>query len=494
VLLALLIGAIMPAAAFDFEVPQRSGYSLYFNIVDTEDKTVSVTCPSNTGNNFWQNYTMPSGILNIPASVVYNEENYTVTHINEYAFYGCDKITSVSIPKTITYIGAYAFYQCSGIRGIVTIGEDVTTIGRSAFYGCSSITELHFNAIACDTMGGSRSGTAFASCYSLRKVVFGPKVTMIPDYAFVGMDLLNQEWQMPEALEYIGEYAFGYCSNIRGKLVLPDGVKKVAPFAFTQCHKINHLVLPMGLSRIDSRAFYQCVGINEITARALVPPVLGDNVFEGVKRSIVLNVSCISSDRYAKSEYWKSFYNRRVLQPCTLPLVARSSDPECGKVTGGGTYSVGSKVTLTAICNAGYGFLGWQDGNTDNPRIVTVDDTVSYIAQMARAAIEIEYVHDTVYADGIKIVTEYYEVNDIAEPINTQEYVVYNAKKKRLDYNIDRNEIEDLALYNDAGQCIMTGQPRKKHINMRRFKTGFYVLRITTLDEEKAIRFFHRKK
>lgn len=51
-----------------------------------------------------------------------------------------------------------------------------------------------------------------------------------------------------------------------------------------------------------------------------------------------------------------------------------------GHVQGGGTYSVGSSVTLTAIPNEGFVFSHWSDGNTDNPRTVTATENAHYTA------------------------------------------------------------------------------------------------------------------
>ena len=52
-----------------------------------------------------------------------------------------------------------------------------------------------------------------------------------------------------------------------------------------------------------------------------------------------------------------------------------------GSVTGGGKYSNGTTVELNAIANAGYEFLKWSDGVTDNPRTITVTADVQLTAQ-----------------------------------------------------------------------------------------------------------------
>ena len=53
---------------------------------------------------------------------------------------------------------------------------------------------------------------------------------------------------------------------------------------------------------------------------------------------------------------------------------------ENGTVTGGGTYTSGSTATLVATPNDCYQFVQWSDGNTDNPRIVTVNCDATYMA------------------------------------------------------------------------------------------------------------------
>ena len=52
-----------------------------------------------------------------------------------------------------------------------------------------------------------------------------------------------------------------------------------------------------------------------------------------------------------------------------------------GSVNGGGTYDYGTTATLTATADAHYHFTQWSDGNTDNPRTVSVEDNATYTAE-----------------------------------------------------------------------------------------------------------------
>ena len=56
-----------------------------------------------------------------------------------------------------------------------------------------------------------------------------------------------------------------------------------------------------------------------------------------------------------------------------------------GYVTGGGDYYEGEEVTLKAVAKSAYYFTQWTDGNTDNPRTITVDGDKEYIAEFAEA-------------------------------------------------------------------------------------------------------------
>ena len=67
----------------------------------------------------------------------------------------------------------------------------------------------------------------------------------------------------------------------------------------------------------------------------------------------------------------------------TLTVV--SSDEAMGTVTGSGRYPAGSEIVITATANKGYSFQKWHDGNTDNPRTVTVIADATYTAIFAAA-------------------------------------------------------------------------------------------------------------
>lgn len=479
--------------AHDFSVPMQ-GYSLYYNVLNSSVDELEVTAPNDKGIARWIGFAEPTGHLVIPDEVEYRGVTYKVVSVGERAFAGCGKITGVSFPSGLRNIGPYAFGQCTSLCGTLVIGEEVEAIGNAAFYGCG-IDAVEFDAEACDVMGDANGNAVFGNCNALKTVTFGSKVLRIPAYAFAGLDKLKCQWELPPMLEYIGEYAFAYCSSIYGDLRIPDEVRQIGENAFTHCHLIKSVEFSPNLKTIGARAFMQCINIKEITLNSLIPPEVDADAFLGVKTNVLFNIPCISSDRYRQHEGWKHFKNVKTVPPCSFNVTAQSSPQQCGNVIGSGDYKYGDSVTLIAVCYAGYGFRQWADGNTDNPRQIHVTDTATYIAVMQPADImhEVVYAHDTVWAEGAEIVHEYYEINDVAEPIYTQEVVSYNGNKHRVEFDIPQDDLVEVALYNDSGLCVQTGKPRRGHISMRRRPTGYYVVRVSTIDDERVLRFFHDK-
>ena len=94
-----------------------------------------------------------------------------------------------------------------------------------------------------------------------------------------------------------------------------------------------------------------------------------------------------ASSRYVKvptnaATYYANFIPTGA-PPATVSVTLRSNPPQVGSVSGGGTaLMVGSARQLSATpAWANWVFSSWSDGNTDNPRIITVPGSnVTYLA------------------------------------------------------------------------------------------------------------------
>jgi hypothetical protein len=69
-----------------------------------------------------------------------------ITSIGEYAFYGCNNLSSVTISGSVSSIGYQAFENCGSLTS-VTIPGSVTTVRDGAFYGCTGLSARDRDAI-----------------------------------------------------------------------------------------------------------------------------------------------------------------------------------------------------------------------------------------------------------------------------------------------------------------------------------------------------------
>ena len=65
----------------------------------------------------------------------------------------------------------------------------------------------------------------------------------------------------------------------------------------------------------------------------------------------------------------------------TYTITVQSENEEMGVVMGGGSFKSGEETSIGAIAKEGYEFVQWSDGNTDNPRTITVTKDETYTAQ-----------------------------------------------------------------------------------------------------------------
>ncbi|MBQ4377211.1 MAG: C10 family peptidase [Bacteroidales bacterium] len=73
----------------------------------------------------------------------------------------------------------------------------------------------------------------------------------------------------------------------------------------------------------------------------------------------------------------------------TYHLAVQSSNASRGVASGSGVYEAGRAVTVRATANTGYRFLSWQDGNTDNPRVIYMDSNTTLTASFSTDSLNV---------------------------------------------------------------------------------------------------------
>ena len=147
---------------------------------------------------------------------------------------------------------------------------------------------------------------------------------------------------------------------------------------------MTSITIPNSVTSIGYSAFQNCVNLIEIYDYIETPQSIDSYVFSGVEKTIcTLYVPYNAVSAYQNAEGWKEFKDIVPFGFNTFTITTAATN---GTVTGGGLYAEGSTATLNATPNTGYRFTQWSDGNTDNPRTVTVTGDQKYTAMFVKVA------------------------------------------------------------------------------------------------------------
>ena len=130
--------------------------------------------------------------------------------IGDYAFFGCSRLTSLTLPSGVTEIGECAFYGCSGLTSL-TLPSGVTKIGEDAFQYCSGLTSITLPSGVTEIGEG-----AFRNCSGLTSIyVYVEKMPKLGTNMFDGCDAKKCTVYVPKGTYddyWLSE--FGYFENI----------------------------------------------------------------------------------------------------------------------------------------------------------------------------------------------------------------------------------------------------------------------------------------
>ena len=182
------------------------------------------------------------------------ETNYTipnsVTTIENWAFGGCNSLTSINIPNSVTTIGEGAFWGCDSLTSI-NIPNSVTKIEGGAFRHCKSLTNINIpNSVT--TIGNS----AFNGCKSLISINIPNSVTTIGEYVFSDCDSLTSI-NIPNSVTTIGDSAFSGCYSLTS-ITIPNSVTTIGKHAFSCCVSLTSMTIPNSVTTIENGAFFCC--------------------------------------------------------------------------------------------------------------------------------------------------------------------------------------------------------------------------------------------
>ncbi|MBQ8719567.1 MAG: leucine-rich repeat protein [Clostridia bacterium] len=224
----------------------------------------------------------------------------TVKYVGEYAFANCMSLWEVILDGPIIDLGAYSFANCEVLRDVV-LGSDLKTIGDYSFYLCKTLEDSGINLPDTLTRVGVRA-FLYTRLYNnadnivyvdnwvvgiqpeaVMDVVLKDGIKGIADYAFYDGMLLNS-FHIADTVESIGKGAFykqGYLSYIN----LPANLKLLGDFSFADCYylqfgDLGKVKIPEGTEKIGKYAFQNCTLISSLHIPGTVKSI-GDGAFKG---------------------------------------------------------------------------------------------------------------------------------------------------------------------------------------------------------------------
>ena len=373
----------------------------------------------------------------------------SVQTIKEYAFYSGNKetIKSVYVQDSVKSIGDNAFYYCQAMES-VRLPKNITVLPNEIFYNCKSLKEVIVPSLV-KTIGER----AFYGCSSLTKVELPKKLEEIKKEAFRGCSSLVS-FQWPSYIYTIPDRCFDDCSNL--EFTIPGNIQKIGAHAFSDCKKMTEYKIP---AKVESIGEYAFEGTGVTTLTLTDKTLVSKGLFNG---SAMTNLT-ISEGMTSLPDYiFQNCDNLKTLKfPSSLKTIGSYAFNACdGFITiefNENLETIGSNafndnnslqsITITAKTIGSYAF-----GDCDKLESVVFSDKLETIGNCAFSNNDL--LHDiTIPAKTIG--SEAFENCDNLEKItlgtsvkSIGNYAFYDCKKlKEVEWNEGLEKIGEYAFY-----------------------------------------------
>ncbi len=243
----------------------NSTYSSEKGVLFSKDKTSLYVYPSNKLD---ETYTIPN----------------SVTYVYSFAFFVNKNIKNITIPENVEAIGKAAFFGCENIERIM-IPKNVESIGSAAFSSCRSLKTID---VAKDNPSYREiDGALFTSDMSILIGYPSGKTDttyIVPNgVKYVGDWVFSECYRLvnitlPDELLVIGGSAFYACTGLKS-ITIPNSVKYIGGIAFELCENIQTITIPSGVEEIGEETFMQCTSLKSINIPKSVTKI-GNSAFD----------------------------------------------------------------------------------------------------------------------------------------------------------------------------------------------------------------------
>jgi len=220
----------------------------------------------------------------------------SVREIGSDAFAYCASLSEMTLPSSLNSLDRSAFCFCTSLTS-VTIPDSLTTLTGNPFVGCSD-PDLSFNlnsshptmtfedgllvnretkTVICYPCGRADESCAVPdgievigneafSRSQLKEIVLPDSVKTIESWAFSDSPSLTSVTLSP-SITAIDVGVFSGCAALE-TLALPSGIETIEWGAFMDCASLKEVWIPNTVSSIDSGAFNGCPGITLVVEKS----------------------------------------------------------------------------------------------------------------------------------------------------------------------------------------------------------------------------------
>ena len=227
--------------------------------------------------------------------------------INNNAFNGCSKLTTCAIPVAVTHIGDYAFAKCKALKA-VNIPAAVSYMGTAAFSECTSIETVNFNE---DCQVKEIRANTFNGCSALKSVKLSSGVEELGSKAFANCASLNtftlpasfiekaaDTFQNTPIKNYDVEEGNEGFSAVDGVVYNED---KTELLLYPIAREDNSFTVPEQVGGIGEQAFFGAKNLKQITLSNKLTNILSKAFAQSGLTEIVFPAELTSIDAEAFS-------------------------------------------------------------------------------------------------------------------------------------------------------------------------------------------------
>ena len=279
-----------------------------------------------------------------PARVNHISLPDAITHIGNVAFSDCANLTSIVIPSSVTSIGDGAF-SWTGLQAI-TIPTSVTDLGEQVFEACNGLHTFLYESEPRSI--SNQTIHPLIGCVHLDTII-APAALW---HCTTADPALEARYGVPHKARYIEvtdgfltDQAIKYIANNSGAmevldltnatnttlpygawsnnyqlstLYLPQQIEVIPESMVEGARNLSEIAIPATVTEIGNYAFAGCVNVWRMTVDAVIPPKVYESTFDGISRSISVQVPAGSEELYREAAYWREFFIEHTNNPSPI--------------------------------------------------------------------------------------------------------------------------------------------------------------------------------